>query len=296
MFDTDNLMVLINPFAGLLNTRNRLPDVEHMLRRRLPGAGFVVPESEDHAARILRRAVKQHVRRVIVVGGDGTVHHAARILAGTSVELGLVPLGSANNIAGSLGIPDQPRAALRLAAGGCAAPMDVGRCGKDIFLEAAGLGFHADILHRYAQKHRKSLVRGTYAVIRTLAELKPFDAVLRVDGQTRRHSVFQMTINNLPMYGTNFRTAPQALPDDGFLDVTIIPHAEVSEIPALLMAARQGRLHEWPGVQWFQCRELRVRTAEPVPVHLDADARHMTPAIFRIAPSALRIVRPPAAP
>ena len=292
MFDTRNLMVMLNPNAGLLNTRHAMPDVERMMRRMLKGALFAATQSEDHAAKALGEAVKSGMRRVLVAGGDGTVHHAAAVLAGTPVELGLIPLGSANNIAGSLGIPDQPRAALRLAAGGRAHPMDVGRCGRHIFLEAAGLGFHASVLNRYAQTNRKSLVRGLYALARTAAELKPFSAVLTVDGHTREASIFQMTISNLPMYGTNFRPAPGAKPDDGFLDVTIVPDARVSELASLVAAARAGRLHTLPEVRSFRCRSLRVKTAVPVPVHLDADAGHQTPATFRIQALALNIVRP----
>jgi len=285
-------MVLINPRAGLLNTKNSAPEVERILRRALKHAAFHVTETENEADQALRRAVAQQFRRVIVAGGDGTVHHAARILAGTNVELGLIPLGSANNIAGSLRIPDKPRNAMRLAAGGRAHPIDIGRCGRHIFLEAAGIGFHAHVLKIYSRSQSKSLVRSAYAIVRTGIEMEPLHVTLTADGARRRHVISQMTISNLPMYGANFKPSPHARPDDGLLDVVLVPYTAAAALPVFVAALRAGTFHTMPGVITFSCNKLEIETQRPAPLHLDADASFFTPATIQTHCACLKIVRP----
>lgn len=292
MSEIQGLMVVVNPRAGLLNTRTGGRDVAGMLRRALPGAMFAATESEEQGERALREAVQQKIRRVIVAGGDGTMHHAACVLAGTDVELALIPLGSANNIARSLAIPEEPRRAMRLAAEGRAHPMDAGLCGDRLFLEAAGIGFHARVLKLYSRTQTKSLARSIYSVARTALEMQPIEVHLTVDGAPQSHVIAQLTISNLPLYGTNFRPAPRARPDDGLLDVTLIPLSATGSMPVFAAALREGRLHELIGVRSFRCRELGIRTNRPEPLHIDADTSLCTPALIKVSPAAIRIVRP----
>lgn len=296
MLDTRGLLVVLNPRAGLLNMRTSVADVDRLARRVLRGAAFAATETEDQGENALRAAVRQGLRRVIVAGGDGTAHHAARVLAGSPVELALIPLGSANNIARSLGIPLDPRRALRLAAAGRASPMDAGLCGDALFLEAAGIGFHARVLRLYSRSRTKSLARSIYSLARTALEMQPIEAALTVDGAPQRHEAAQITVSNLPLYGTNFRPAPHARPDDGYLDVTVVPPAPASALPAFVAALRSGNLHALPGVRSFRCREIHISAPGPEPLHMDADASRHTPAMLRIWPAAINIVRPCAAP
>ena len=288
----NNMVVVLNPAAGLLNPRCGGDDVEAMIRRRLPGARFFHTRSEAHATRVLGRAVKSGAGRVIVVGGDGTVHHAARVLAGTRMTLGVVSLGSANNIARSLNLPLAPGDALRTAACAPPMPMDLGRCGNEIFLEAAGVGYHASVLALYNRRNSKSLVRSVYSMARTSVELAPFRVRAVADGRARALTVFQLTISNLPMYGTNFRPAPHARPDDGLLHVTVIPRPHPPGVPGIFALLRAGLPQLLPGLVRFSCRSLQLETERPVPLHLDADARHKTPAQFRIDPGALLVAAP----
>lgn len=288
--DEKNMLVIVNPRAGLLNARYKSGEAEWLVRRRLPGARVERTGSEAHAEELLREAVSGGADRVIAVGGDGTLHHAARALLGSGTALGVVSLGSANNIARSLNIPLDLEQMILFAASGPARAVDVGKCGEAVFIEAAGIGYHASVLARYNRYDRKSLVRSVYAMTRTAIELKPFTARLIADGQAREHSVYQLTISNMPFYGTNFRPAARALPHDGLLDVTILPNP-----PGLLpffAAARAGLTHLIPGVVSFQCKTLRIETEFPVPVHCDADARMNTPAEITVHPSALRIIAP----
>lgn len=286
-----NLLVIINPNAGLLNARHKSGEAEWLVRRRLPGARVERTESEAHAEGLLREAVKAGAARVIAVGGDGTLHHAARTLLGSQTALGVVSLGSANNIARSLNIPLDLEKMILFAAEGPAQAIDVGKCNQSVFIEAAGIGFHASVLARYNRYDRKSLVRSIYAMTRTAIEMKSFQARLVVDGSAREQSVYQLTVNNMPFYGTNFRPAPHALPNDGLLDVTILPKSEPGLLP-FFAAARAGLTRLIPGVVSFQCKTLQIETENPVPVHCDADARMNTPVEITVNPLALRIIAP----
>lgn len=287
------IIVMMNPNAGLLNPLRDIEDVLPTLKSAFPGAEFVETQSEAHAARILKHAAAASApARIVIAGGDGTFHHAAQLLAGSGAELALIPLGSANNIASSLGIPEGPPDAVALAVGGVSKPIDIGKCGRDIFIEAAGIGFHATAMGRYGMKQKKSLVRAAYSLVKTMSELQPFQVLINADGRKFKRRIYQLTANNLPMYGTNFKLAPAALPDDGFLDVTLIPMIEPAFILPLVAAARAGLVNNIPRVETFRCRSLSITAEKPIPVHLDAQVREIQNIKIHVLNSSLNIVRP----
>ena len=227
---------LLNPAAG------RGAGAKHIHRLRIlasrAGAGLVSSKSAADLAEQARRAATDGVERLIVAGGDGTMHHVAQGLVGTDCALGVVPLGSGNDLAGTLGIPRDLDAAVERALQGTVRRMDLARVGETYCIGYAGVGFDSEVT-RFANEVR--IVRGPliypYAVLLTLATFKPPTMRIEHDSGIFEGRAMFVVAANLPRFGGGMKIAPEARIDDGLLDLVIV--REVS---------RWALLHVFPKV------------------------------------------------
>src|SRR5262249_32796757 len=153
--------------------------------------------------------VEDGVERLLVAGGDGTMHHAAQALAGTTCALGVLPLGTGNDLAGTLGVPGDLEVAVHLAITGPVRKIDLVRIGGAVSIGYAGVGFDSETTG-YAnslQKMPKPLVY-PWAVLRTLARFTPLRMKVVHDGGTFEGSVMFANACNLPRFGGGMQIAP----------------------------------------------------------------------------------------
>lgn len=212
---------LVNPAAGRGTVRARFEDLRIAASRA--GAGFVLSRNAADLAMQARRAVEDGVERLVVAGGDGTMHHAAQGLAGTACAMGVVALGTGNDLAASLGLPRDLDAAVERALSGPVRRIDLVRVGETVCIGYAGVGFDSEVT-RYAntlQRLPKPLVY-PWAVLRNLARFEP--PLLKVvhDGGTFLGRAMFANACNLPRFGGGMRIAPDARVDDGMLDLVIV--------------------------------------------------------------------------
>jgi diacylglycerol kinase (ATP) len=285
------VLLIINPSAGSLNPlRPSNDDLKRQVLRMLPDAEAVETESEAHAAEVVHRALRRGVGIVAGAGGDGTAHHLAGLLAGTSAALGIIPLGTANNIARSIGLPVTARSAIRAIERGRIRAIDLGYVEDRHFIEAAGIGLHATALRRYRVGPKKDILRGIYAVARGLAELEPFELRMKADGREVVREAAQATFSNLPIYGGGFRIAPRARADDGRLDVTLIGEITPFNLPGFVIAVWAGLLRLDPSVRVFRATRVEIDTDRPMPVHVDAETPFETPVTISVKRRHLKFV------
>jgi diacylglycerol kinase (ATP) len=221
---------LLNPAAG------RGAGAAHIHRLRIlasrAGAGLASSKSAVDLVEQARRAVADGVERLIVAGGDGTMHHVAQGLAETGCALGVVPLGSGNDLAGTLGIPRNLDAAVEQALNGPVRRMDLARVGETWCIGYAGVGFDSEVT-RFANQVK--LLRGPliypYAVLHTLATFKPPSMRIEHDAGVFEGRAMFVVAANLPRFGGGMKIAPDARIDDGLLDLVIV--SEVSRLALL---------------------------------------------------------------
>ena len=163
---------LVNPAAGRGTGKSHLDRIRVLASRY--GAGLVVSRKVSDLAAQAFRAAEDGVERLLVAGGDGTMHHAAQGLAGTECALGVIPLGSGNDLAGTLGIPPDLEVAVKRALEGEIRRIDLLRVGETFSLSYAGVGFDSEVT-RYANEVK--VLRGPliyfYSVIHTLITFEP---------------------------------------------------------------------------------------------------------------------------
>jgi len=238
------------------------------------------------------------------VGGDGTVRLAAEVAADLGVPLGIIPAGTGNGVAYSLGLPLDPWEACRVIATGPVVACDLGRIEfapetgdrPTGFLNVAGAGLDAAITETY---ERTGLgLRGVpgYAVaaLRSLASHAPALLDLTLDGRPLTLSALLVAVGNGPFYGKGIRIVPSAMPADGFLDVCVVLEVGLADLSTLVPLVLLGRHTGHPKVRTFRVREAfispRPGATKPPLVQADGDLVGRLPARFSVIPGGVRLV------
>jgi diacylglycerol kinase (ATP) len=238
-------------------------------------------------------------RRLVLVGGDGTVHALANLDLPVLPAAALLPAGRANNIARALGIPVDWAAAARLAVRGRPAPLDalhVVTPQRSLFaVEGVSAGFHAAARHRYNGTNSADLAAGVRALFAELRAFRPHPVALRADGNPLfAGPAAQVFLSNLPYFGFGFRVDPMADHADGRLEAIVMEADTRRGIVGLLAAARDGRHLERDSVTWS--RATRARLERPLPLVADAQPLGVTTAAVTVSAGRLRLVAPGARP
>ena len=231
-------------------------------------------------------------RRVVLVGGDGTVHAAANAPLRSLPELALVPSGRANNIARALGIPTSRVEALAVAAAAPARPVDALRVAtpeRSLYaVEAVSAGFQAEARAAYRADNSADLRQGLRALLGALRRYRPYGMTVEVDGSSvRSGDGAQLFLSNLPYFGFGFEVAPGADPADGRFEAILLEARSRRRLVRLLAAARRGRHIGRRGVRRQAAR--RARLTEPLPLVADALPLGTTTATVNVAPARLRM-------
>jgi diacylglycerol kinase (ATP) len=265
-----------------------------MLSELGASAETALTADEDELFEALRTAAATG-RRLVLVGGDGSLHAAANAPLGRLPDLALVPAGRANNIARAFGIPSDRPSALAIAAGAPARPLDALRVQtpeRTLYaLEAVSAGFHARARSGYDAENSSDLRQGARALVRAVRDYTPFEIHTSLDGarlQTRRAA--QLFISNLPYFGFGFEVDPGADPADGVAEAILLEAPGRADLVRLLAAAYRGRHLGRPGVSRVPTRRAELTT--PLPLVADAVPLGTTTATVTVEPARLRLAAP----
>jgi diacylglycerol kinase (ATP) len=222
----------------------------------------------------LDRVFEQPGEVVVVAGGDGTIRAVARRLAGRGIPLVILPLGTANNLAGSLGISGQPLDVIARLAEPRSIKLDLGRAvgpwGEGVFLEAAGVGMLATTMAAYGPEDGKSPLRAIQAVIATMPGYTPIGCKVTCDDTELEGRYVMVEAMNTPAVGPRLRLAPEADPSDGWLDVVLIEEHDRVGLAAYIANLALGQLETLPNVSVRRARSVSLEW-EDSPLHLDAE-------------------------
>jgi diacylglycerol kinase (ATP) len=254
---------------------------------------------EDPGEGIARKAASERVDLVIAAGGDGTIHAVASGLIKCQSTLGIIPMGTMNNVAHSLGIPLSIEAACEVLARGETRTIDAGQINEQFFIEVAGVGFEASLFPAGEEIKKTgflSTVRGVIMGLVSLLTFKPTRLKISFDEKKMRpFDAIQVTICNAPYYGAHFQIAPDILMDDGTLDVFIFRRMSSLEYLRHAISISQGRRVFQPKVLRRRVKALRIASSDPLDIQADGTPRGQTPAAVKVVMGALR-VRVPTTP
>jgi YegS/Rv2252/BmrU family lipid kinase len=288
----DRATLLVNPTAGAGRTRRHLPAVRAELDRLGVDVDVRESQSAEHAAAIAGEAAASK-GTVIAFGGDGLLRLAARELAGTTATMGVLPGGRGNDFARSLGISLDPVEACRVVAAGAVRAVDLGDVDGEVFLGVASCGLDSDVNKR---ANEARLVRGRAVYIASLfgalARWRPVSFGLDIDGQRVDYRGYNVAVGNSGRYGGGVRIAPDAVLDDGLLDVIITRDTPRWRFVANIPKGLSGTHVDGHWVESRQTRAVRVEADRPLVIYADGDPIGETPATVSVRAGALRVLAP----
>jgi diacylglycerol kinase (ATP) len=271
----------------------RRPEIVDGARRLLRTMGSRVEvrltSSLDELADLLPHAG----RRVVLLGGDGSLHAAANI-AGPKPELALLPAGRANNVARSLGVPTDLSAAARLAVTGAARSLDLVAATtatrRYLVVEGVSAGFHALARADYHGTNSSDVGSAVRAGVGALARFRPLVVGLEIDGEFQVLRIGQLFAANLPFFGPGLKVAPGADPADGLIDLVAIDVAGRRSLIPLASRLRRGDHLGRPGVTRVAARKVRIATGGRSPIIADTTNLGSGTVELTVLPGALQIV------
>lgn len=236
---------------------------------------------------------------VIAAGGDGTVSSVASALLGTDICLGVLPLGTSNSIAQSLGIPTDLEGAVEVLIHGEPTRIDAARANGRPMLLLSAVGLHADTIGETAQeaKQRWGVLAYVGTGLKKLMSLEPFLVEIETEDQRIHCRATAVTIANMAPVRTVLAQGPSIIsPEDGRLDLTIVSATTLVEAVTaglhLLKTAMDGQPVEQDNIGFLAARSLRVTTDPPQHVLIDGEEAGSTPLVVECLPSALKVMVP----
>jgi lipid kinase YegS len=287
----------------ILNGKVAGNEALHAAIARQRGAGHRIEVQVTSGKGDARRFVAEagEVDLLIAAGGDGTLNEVLQGLMALSAvarpALGIVPLGTANDFATGCGIPSGTEEALALCVQGGATPIDVGKANDHWFLNAASVGFGAEITATTPPELKRLLGPAAYTVMGAILamNLHHYRGKLILPDREIAGSGPVAIVGNGRQTGGSRQVAPRARIDDGLLDVLVVRH-----IPpmALLAAARELQELSSDGeyISYWQTPWAEIYPEETMPVNLDGEPVRFSSVRYEAVPKAIRLIVPPNCP
>lgn len=283
---------IYNPAASK-NKNSAKFDLISKFVEKLQGSEIFFSESRNHISELVRQ-IHADFDVVVACGGDGTVREVASELIKTEKSLGIIPLGTGNDLSKTLKIPRDLTAALKLLLEGDYVSIDVGYCNDFIFLNSLGFGFDG-LTNHYAteMQNAPSVLRYAIAALRSSVKHVPFNVYIeREAGSNSEQKLIMATLANGRVEGGSFWISPQASVTDGKLDLVTIRPINRWLIPLLLpfFLIKKG---SWiPHVSLEKVEEVVFKFEEAIPFHADGETIKSDKTEFHISlyPKELSII------
>lgn len=270
-----------------------LSDVLRLLAERDIAAEPHYPRDTAQARDLIRSRARDF-DLIILGGGDGTISRALPALLDSGLPLGVLPMGTANDLARTLGVPLDLNAAAALVADGHVHRIDLGRVNGNYFFNVANIGVGVQVtqLLSYDLKQRWGALAYPRALIEAIRLSRPFTARIDCDGSIHLLRSIQITVGNGRYYGGGMAVHAEAAIDDQRLDLYSIRPASAWRFLSMARAFRQGRHGEHPDVALLHGRRLRIETSRARMVTADGEIVSRTPALFEVVPAVLPVFVP----
>lgn len=286
---TERALVLANP-----HSRSAGAGVDGAIAV-LKDAGIDVFRPEWSEGETISEVIRQHAGAadlVVVAGGDGSLNAAAPAITETGLPLGILPGGTANDLARTLGLPLDMTAAARVIAAGRTKAIDIGEVNGRPFFNVASLGMSARLADRLSRETKRRWGRLAYLITATevLLEARPFSATIRLStGEECRVRTLQIAVGNGRHYGGGMVVEETATIDDARLDLYSLEFEDTWKLPLMALSFRQGRHGVMDDVRTLKGPSFEVTTRRPMPVNADGEIVTETPARFTVRPEAVTV-------
>ncbi len=267
-----------------------------IIQSHLKNLGFnLITRDSKHPLEISQLILdhQQDVDLVIIGGGDGTLNAAISGMVQTQLPLGIIPLGTANDLARTLKIPANLKTACEIIARGKQQHIDLGKVNEQYFFNVASLGLSVDITNKLttAAKKRWGVFAYATAAFKVLLKSRPFSAKISHQGETIKVKTVQIAIGNGRHYGGGMTIVHDAAIHDQRLDLYSLEIRHWWEMIKLVPSLWLGHYPK-KNVRLLEGKEFFIETKKPRSINTDGEITGKTPAKFEVIPQALTVMIP----
>ena len=265
--------------------------IERTLKAEGVSFSYDLTSGKKDATRLAKNAVREGNKIVAVVGGDGTIHEAANGMVDGKSTLGIIPLGTGNDIARYLGIPKDPVEACRVLINGREKIIDSVKIGDKRYIGVGGTGIDAEVT-ALANRTRKFPAVYIYCVFRTLFGYKPKEIHIQHEGGDYRGLITLVAAGNTSSYGNGMFITPNAQADDGLLDVCLAEGMGKISILRLFPKLFKGSHLGDKKVKSFRTSKMTLDSPSEMEFYADGELIGVLPLTLEIIPKSLRVMTP----
>ena len=297
-FMPNHWTIIANPVAGRGRARLVGERVADLLYVHGVNAHLMMSGAPGDCERIAREVLARGGRQVAACGGDGTVHEVVNGLANSDAVLGVVPCGRGNDLARALGLSRDVNDVVNTLVRGVDRVIDLGKAGGRFFATVASLGFDTAVAQRMRNQGSGFLTRalevgGTVSygltVLRTLVGYRSSLVRLQGDFGVFEGRILLAATANAPFYGSGVKIAPDAIVDDGMLDVCIVADVSRWTVLRMFLRAYSGAHIGHSAVRVVQTRTLQIESDDPLWIFADGEPMCEVPAKIEVVPGALKV-------
>ena len=284
--------IIINPNSGTDSKKN----IDKLIFQYLDQSTFdfeiIYTKGPRHATELSKEAAKLGYDLVVAVGGDGTVNEVGKGLIGSNTAMGIIPSGSGNGLAKHLNIPSDLVKAIQVINRFHCTSIDTVQINNDHFLGIAGIGFDAHIAWKFAKSKQRGFWSYAALVFQDYPNYSPQFFKMVIDGKPVMKKGLLVSFANSSQYGNDFKIAPQAKLNDGFLQIVILRNPSFYELPDILMKLRNGTIAHSKYYESICCKEVSIRKKKLM-AHIDGEPVFFEDGIqLKVLPKSLKVLNP----
>jgi YegS/Rv2252/BmrU family lipid kinase len=300
-------LAIVNPNAGNGKGKKDWDRISGLFQNNQIDLETKFTEKKGHAIEYAREGISEGFRKLIAVGGDGTLNEIVNgvfiqdYCSPKDVIISMIPVGTGNDWGRMFGIPLVYEGAVQVIKEGKLMLHDIGLVSfyqgdkkeKRYFINIAGLGFESIVVkktNKQKDKGKSNKAIYFYNLLSSLLMYRLTPADITIDGKKSTSKIFSINVGNGRYCGGGMRQTPDALPDDGLLDITVIKEMGKLEVIRSLKLLYDGTILSHPKVDGYRSNNLTVTSETLLYVEADGESLGHTPAEFSIIPSAVNVV------
>jgi diacylglycerol kinase (ATP) len=270
MTHTKRVAFVVNPNSG----PKRGKDIIELIKQNMSGNiayDILVWEHATNFEWIGKQITSGKYGVVVAVGGDGTINIVAKHLVNTGIALGIIPRGSGNGLARTLGIPINTIKAIKRIETGTIRTIDNGMINSKAFFCAAGMGFDAHVAGLFAGNKTRGLSSYVKIILNQFLSYKSKEYCIEINGETLKIKAFLLAFANAGQYGNDFYIAPQAKMDDGLLQLVILKPMNLVSLCEVIVKVLSKRAHLSKNILTFASNSIKIKNLTTAAIHFDGE-------------------------
>jgi diacylglycerol kinase (ATP) len=293
---SERIMLIVNPYSGHGKSIDILPDVERCLTDMGVKVDIRITRNPKEGMRIAYMAGRCGYKKVVALGGDGTVNSVGSGLLGSDSSLAVVPAGVCNDYFKMLGVGNTLEEVCQAVAFGNEVIFDVGTINGQPFFNTMGVGFDAEVAAQVNRsKHNLGKLSYILAVFEVWRKYPTFDIKLRIDNLELACPVMLVAVGIGRSSGGGFLLTPQAIADDGKFDVCVLEKIGRSKIFSILPRTLKGTHIRNTEVKIYRCKQIELFSDKAIPVHYEGETvvNNSGRIIVQMSPEKLKVTVKP---